>query len=641
MKKIILGILCLNLFQSQAQSWTEVVKALDANNETGDQFGYSVAISDKYAVIGAPSEKHDATNANALPNAGSVFIFERANSGGWDFKQKITASDRAQDDNFGQSVAISGGKIIVGAPFEDEDATGGTTVANAGSCYIFELDVNQVWAQTQKIVASDRESGDNFGTAVSISNNYLIVTAPYEDHNATGTGTQNNAGSAYIFEKNGSSWTQVQKIVASDRISSDRFGISVSMSGGRTIIGARFDGKDAAGANPVSFAGSAYIFERDMSGSWLQHQKIVASDREATSWFGGSVSIYNDYVLVGAFGEDKNATGADALADAGAAYFFERNGTGTWSQIQKVVASDRKENNQFGYSVSLGNDFALIGARLSEATIGANTYTETGTAYFFKFDGTNSWSESQKVNASDANNSKRFSSAVAVYGNYANIGDFTEGAYIYEFICQNQSSVDTRVSCDPIIWIDGNTYSSDNNTATHTYVGGAANGCDSTVTLNLTIISSVVNTVTVHIGTYTADQTGATYQWLDCNNGNAPISGETNQSFTPTTNGDYAVVISAGGCSDTSACIAINNVGVETVDLSEFTSIYPNPSGGQFTVDVPENAQLIITDLSGRMIQSVQLEKGQTVLNMNENSGVYLLNFTTEKGQFTQRLTIH
>lgn len=123
------------------------------------------------------------------------------------------------------------------------------------------------------------------------------------------------------------------------------------------------------------------------------------------------------------------------------------------------------------------------------------------------------------------------------------------------------SATDSIVACDSLTWIDGLTYIASNNSATHTLMNAA--GCDSVVTLNLTINSSPVNTVTQVDNTLTADATGATYQWVDCDNSNAPISGETGQSYTPTTTGNYAVEITSATCSVTSECTLIDFTGID------------------------------------------------------------------------------
>ncbi|MFN6075407.1 MAG: LamG-like jellyroll fold domain-containing protein [Fluviicola sp.] len=151
-------------------------------------------------------------------------------------------------------------------------------------------------------------------------------------------------------------------------------------------------------------------------------------------------------------------------------------------------------------------------------------------------------------------------------------------------INQPSSSTDVQTACDSYTWIDGNTYTASNNTATFTISGGAANGCDSIVTLNLTINAVSSNATTVSGITITATNNNATYAWLDCNNGFAPIAGQTAQTFTPTINGNYAVQLTENGCVDTSTCVQINSVGISQNTALNDVSIYTNTTTGNFTI---------------------------------------------------------
>ncbi|TAL60373.1 MAG: hypothetical protein EPN85_07370, partial [Bacteroidetes bacterium] len=152
-------------------------------------------------------------------------------------KNKIVASVRWVDDNFGRSVSISGTYAIAGAAREDEDAAGGNNAMDAGAAYIFEYDGSN-WVQKQKIVASDRAVLDGFGGSVSISGNYAVGGATGEDHDVAGANPVSNAGSAYIFERVAGTWAEAKKIVAPDRVINDYFGSSVSISGDYAIVSA-------------------------------------------------------------------------------------------------------------------------------------------------------------------------------------------------------------------------------------------------------------------------------------------------------------------------------------------------------------------------------------------------------------------
>ncbi len=403
-----------------------------------NNYGNSVAIDGDYAVVGASNEDKDGTGANVLADAGAVYIL-KYNGTTWGEIKKIVASDRATNDYFGYSVSISGSYIIVGAYYEDEDESGANTLLNAGSAYIFAKDQGGTdnWGQVKKIVASDRAAGDYFGNSVSISGSNAIVGANLEDEDATGGSTFGNAGSAYIFVKDqggDGNWGQVKKIVASDRAAEDYFGTSVSISGNYVIVGAYYEDEDAVGGATLSSAGSAYLFAKDQGGTdtWGQVKKIVASDRAANDYFGRSVSISGNYVIVGAYQEDEDATGGSPYVNAGSAYLFakDQGGTNNWGQIQKIVPTDRAAGDYFGATVSISGSNAIVGSyRDGEDASGANTLGNAGSAYIFAKDqgGTNNWGQIQKIVPTDRAAEDYFGFAVSISLTNAIVGAPKEG----------------------------------------------------------------------------------------------------------------------------------------------------------------------------------------------------------------------
>ena len=245
-------------------------------------------------------------------------------------QQKILANDKQANDLFGNSVSISGDYAIVGAPYED---AGGS---DAGAAYIFKRDTNTgSWSQQAKIQANDKKANDQFGDSVSIAGDYAIVGAYQEDTGGS------DAGAAYIFKRDTTtdSWPQQAKILATDKAASDNFGISVSISGDYAIVGAL---NEDAGMSNISNAGAAYIFKRSGT-TWSQQVKILANDKQVGDKFGVRVSLSGDYAIVGAYYEDEGGV------DAGAAYIFKRDtGAETWSQQAKILASDKQADDYFG-----------------------------------------------------------------------------------------------------------------------------------------------------------------------------------------------------------------------------------------------------------------------------------------------------
>ena len=395
-------------------------KVVASDRAQDDHFGSSVSIFGNYAVVGASSEDEDTSGSNTASGAGAAYIYEiNTTTGVWDEVQKLIASDRAAGDSFGAAVSIVGSYVVVGAPAEDENSTGGSAASSAGSVYIFERNsTTGIWTQVQKLVASDRATGDHFGAAVSISGNYIVVGSSDEDEDAIGNNTLASAGSVYIFQRNSSTgtWAQAQKVIASDRSADAFFGFSVCVLDDQLIAGAKDESTTGAGA--------AYIFKRNSVGVWNPVQKIVASDKDTLAHFGYSVSIDNEYALVGAPGAKKDTAGSVSIAGAGAAYLFRIDSLGSWNQVAKLVSSDRDTNAQFGHSVSFSNGYALVAAPFDDTDTSASTLTaDAGAAYLFELNpSTQSWVQTNKFLAENRDVNDLYGFSVNLSGSSAIIG---------------------------------------------------------------------------------------------------------------------------------------------------------------------------------------------------------------------------
>jgi hypothetical protein len=257
------------------------------------------------AVIGAIGEDEDENDENALSKAGSVYIFERGADGVWTEMQKLVHSDREEDDEFGWSVDIYDSTVIVGAHHHGYDELGGDCEYHAGAMYIFDLDaVDGTWSETEKIVPSDRaddhvypsgrpdpddeDFSDLFGGSVAIWGDYIIAGAHNHDYGpgGPGTGYSWNSGKAYVFERSGGTWSEVDKLQPAIRKPYDRFGYAVDIDSSIIVVGVYSEDESEFEAAPLMNAGSAYVFERDAGGDWSQIQKLDASDRTAGDHFG-------------------------------------------------------------------------------------------------------------------------------------------------------------------------------------------------------------------------------------------------------------------------------------------------------------------------------------------------------------------
>jgi hypothetical protein len=387
-------------------SYAETQKLLANDLADSDNLGESVAISSdgNTMIVGAALEDTSPNTTN-----GAAYIYVRS-AGVWTQQAKILASDAASGDQFGYSVSISsdGNTAIIGAFNESTSPN-----TSQGAAYVFTRS-GSTWTQQQKIVASDAASSDIFGYSVALSSdsNTAIVGAISES-----TSPNTFTGAAYVFTRSGSTWTQQQKIVASDAANSEYFGYNVSLSsdGSTAMIGVSYEN-----TSPNSYNGAAYVFTRSGS-TWTQQAKLLASDAASNEFFGTAVSLSSDgnTALIGSMQEDASPT-----SDNGAAYVFTRSGS-TWTQQAKLLASDKANQDYFGNSVSISSDgnIALIGAR-GETT---SPNFVNGAAYLFTRSGS-TWTQQQKILASDVTTGDQFGWDVSISGdgNTVIVGATTE-----------------------------------------------------------------------------------------------------------------------------------------------------------------------------------------------------------------------
>ena len=392
--------------------WKEQAKLTAADGSAYDCFGESVSNSGDYVIVGTPYD--DDTGSDA----GSAYIFKFDGSE-WRQQAKIRASEGTADDRFGYSVCISGDYAIVGAPYDDVRGD------DSGSAYIFKRRGTS-WIQQAKLTASDGSAYDEFGYSVSISGDWAIVGVHYAD------GRGDASGSAYIFRRSGTNWVQQTKLTASDGLAYDEFGYSVAINGDWAIVGA------IRGDSDTNDCGCAYIFKLNGT-AWMQQAKLVASDAAAEDNFGSSVAIDKDIAIVGAIFDDPNGT------SSGSAYIFRRNDT-SWVEETKLVASDSDAFDEFGKSVSISGDYAVVGAHYENAKGGL-----AGAVYVFEYDGMG-WPEEAKLLASDGSSRDRFGGSVSISGDFitvgasynSDMGTNSGSAYVFRKACP---SADLSADC--------------------------------------------------------------------------------------------------------------------------------------------------------------------------------------------------
>jgi len=368
---------------SKAANWTEMQKLLATDGAVNLYFGGSVSLDGDTALIG---DCEDNDNGEI---SGSAYVFTRTGTT-WTQQAKLLPSGGKTCDYFGYSVSLSGDTALIGA-----SGNIWSLLDYPGFAYVFTR-TGTTWTQQAKLFASDGASLDWFGYSVSLSGDTALIGTPKDDNNG------GDSGSAYIFTRNGTTWTQQQKLLASDGEVWDFFGGSVSLSGDTALIGASYDNDNG------DASGSAYVFTRTGT-TWTQQAKLLASDGATQDYFGYAVSLDGDTAFIGAEGDDDNGV------DSGSAYVFTRTGT-TWTQQQKLAASDGAAGDIFGYSVSFDGDTALIGAVWD-----ANKGPDAGSAYVFTRTDT-TWTQQQKLTASDGAIGDEFGVSVSLSGDTALIG---------------------------------------------------------------------------------------------------------------------------------------------------------------------------------------------------------------------------
>ncbi len=377
-----------HVFTRSGAVWTRQALLVAQDGGYGDQFGAAVALHGDIALVGAFS-----ADIGTNISQGAAYVHERTGSS-WAQQSKLHTGSGSSDDQFGFAVAVSGDTALVGARFDDVGPH-----LDQGSAYVFRRSGN-AWLLQAKLVANDGAAGDRFGYSVALSGDTALVGAYLHS-----IGSAEEQGSAYVFTRSGSTWTQQAKLVSNDGGIYDWFGFAVALSGDTALVGARYDDVGA------SFnQGSAYVFTRNGS-VWTQQAKLVAADGAEYDSFGSSVALFGDTALVGA-----PSHGGDGYPRQGAAYVFARAG-GLWSQQSKLVAADGGYQDFFGLSVALSADTALVGARLDLLNAGQ----ERGAVYVFLRNGI-AWTQQARLAPSDSAVGDRFGNSVAVSGDIALVG---------------------------------------------------------------------------------------------------------------------------------------------------------------------------------------------------------------------------
>ena len=430
-----------------------------SNTGAGDQFGSGVAISGDTVVVGAQYEDSAATGVNgsqvdnSLAESGAAYIFVK--SGGiWSQQAYLKAHNTGLADSFGCRVAISGDTVVVGATAERSNATGvngnaaDNSVISAGAAYVFTR-TGTTWSQQAYLKPANIQTAGLFGGAVAVSGDTVLVGASGDCSAATGvngspdgTGAP-TSGAAYIFTRTGTTWTQQAYLKASNTGGGDGFGEVVALSGNTAVIGAKREASNGTGINGNQLndsawgSGAVYIFTRNGT-TWSQQAYVKASNAQADDFFGYDIGLSGDLLVVGAPGEDSNATGVNGdqanntRSWTGAAYLFRRN-AGVWSQEAYLKSSNPEIDDAFGGGVAVSGNAVLIRASGEDSNATGvngnqtdNSLVDAGAVYLFKRAGTTWFQHSYLKGGAPV--AHEFGAALALEGQMALISALSDSS---------------------------------------------------------------------------------------------------------------------------------------------------------------------------------------------------------------------
>jgi hypothetical protein len=429
----------VHLFQWDGEVWLERKKLVPADLAPGEQFGTSLALSDGTLAVGAIGQERDGarppgtvylfteddgdwSEGERLPAPAGVSRFGRslaldggrlavgalegrdaesgvvhlfsAGAGGWTAEAVLRPPRRrsVEQDRFGESLALRGGLLAVGAPGDD------TVGQNAGAVYVFAISPEADW-KTDRLLApgcgNDGPAGDQFGASVAVSEGILVVGAA--------SAGADRAGAAYVLERSGSSWRSLE-LSPRSRSPRARFGHAVAMDGDRLAVGAPF-----ASAGALDRSGAVHVFQRDGT-AWTEVHGpgLTADNTEALDLFGFAVAVRADRVVAAASLGDQGGNAA------GAAHTFRCSALGC-TQEAEVVASAEESTTLFGSGVDVSEDTLVVGA------LGGNPAAPDGAVYVYRPAG-RGWRQQTKLVSPVEESGDAFGAALAVEGNILVVG---------------------------------------------------------------------------------------------------------------------------------------------------------------------------------------------------------------------------
>ncbi|MBN1339743.1 MAG: T9SS type A sorting domain-containing protein [Bacteroidales bacterium] len=637
----------------QSQEWKEFQKVVAEGGSSGDYFATSLSVYGGTAVIGSPYD------AGSFTNTGSacVFAFDGTT---WNLVTKLTASNLVKNAYFGWDVDISGTKIIVGARGQDAISN------NEGSAYIFEY-INNCWVETMQLKASDGYPGEFFGWTVLINgDDHVIVAAPRDNYSFYYA-----SGSLYIYEKvNTNYWIEKMKYLPDEPFNDKQFGFSIALCESYVIVGAqkghlgvyiyhnlvaalslqqKITGYDVSSADgfgrsvaineKYAFIGAPFhgtqmqgsvIIYRETLGTWTYVCTITAPDPSDEKYFGHSLSVNNDLLVVGAYGDDENGD------KSGSVYLYGFNGN-NWEYLEKIIPSDVAEKDNFGLDVAAADHFVLAGSPQDDQN-GSNS----GSAYFFKDCTTFNYGDTSICQGD----------SIILGGAYRKEAGAYTDTLVNSVGCDSlivtELTVDsTYLFYESVTVCQGDSYLWQDtiitNTGIYSKIYETTNGCDSIFELALEI-TEVDTSVTITGSALVANAGNASFQWIDCSVQQA-IEGETGFEFIPAEPGIYAVEVTQNNCTDTSSCHSYIPGSIYDMESPAGIVICPNPADELLTITFaypPVKTRITIYSIAGEIEFDMEYRYRKSIgIHLDSfQSGIYLVKVETGEKSFVNKILI-
>ncbi len=639
MRKLILLFFCFSTLLLSAQQYDQTQKITAWHRQNTAIFGDYVEVWGDHLFVGSPHDAKDISGSGNTFSAGAVYVFKKDSLGNWKEHQKIIASDRDASDYFGISISVYNNTLVIGAPGDEHNSSGGSQKDQAGSAYIYKRNASDKWVQVQKISASRRYVRDRFGSSISLFDSVIAVGAAKHSYDSLGTNYVEDAGAVFIFQEDSTGkFVETQILNDVKRDTSEEFGFYLSLWGSTLAVSAIWDSYDENDTNYIPSDGAVLVYDQMPGGQFQFKQKLVSKNRSVQGLFGQDIQVKFNTMFIGASREKVDTSGLNSLNLAGSAYVYNKVG-GVWTFGQHLVNSDRDSSNLFGFSLaSFSNKLAIGAINQGTDTAGANFKWAAGAVYYFERNQFGKYIEKQKLVTADRDDVDLFGYNLAIdqYSIFA--GSLFEdhdstglnqvldagSAYIFSTCKSARSYFDTLEICEGDSIMLAGKYRKESGV----YVDSFSNklGCDSNYYHYLNV-QSYDPKIVLLMGTLYTNIQGQFYQWIDCDSGN-DIVGETGSSFQPPSNGKYAVRVIADSCTFVSDCFDFTTYSIAEFSGHELARIYPNPSAnGIFNLELSTElkaAKLVVRDLRGSEILNDVIRGNEYQIDLkSQSSGIY------------------